>query len=132
MSPVRGPVRVPAEVVRSHALTHEAGGPLVLTLTGILDRDTTEALLSDLAARLRLEGPSVRVLEDMRGVTYISLQARRRAFDAIKGFRFQKWAIFGYSTFVGSLIRGLLKTTGRGDVRFFPDEASARAWLQEP
>lgn len=123
---------MPAEVARSHTLTREPGGPVVLTLAGILDRDTTELVLSDLAATLRLEGPTARVLEDMRGVTYISLQARTRAFEAIKGFRFQKWAIHGYSTFVGALIRGLLKTTGRGDVRFFPDEASARAWLHEP
>lgn len=120
------------QATTSHALTAEPGGPVVLTLTGILDRDATVALLADLEARLRAEGPSARVLEDMRGVTYISLQARRLAFDAIKGYRFSKWAIFGYSTFVGSLISGLLKTTGRGSVRFFPDEGSARAWLREP
>lgn len=116
----------------AHRIEHKLGGPLELVLDGILDLDATEALLRDLVPAVGKEGLRARVLEDMRGVTYISLQARKRAFGAIKEMRFDKWAVFGYSTFVGSLITGLLKTTGRGRVRFFASEAEARARLAQP
>lgn len=108
------------------------GGIVKVAVAGILDADAAAHLGGRLRHALHGRGGPASILADMRGLGYVSPQARKYLGAAVRDLRGQRWAVFGQNAYVGALLLGILRVSGGSRVRFFRDEDEARAWLQEP
>lgn len=115
----------------AHQLQLEGGNVLRLTFMGDTDRHGAEKLVADFApflAQATTENPWRILWDDTRGGKTTS-EVRKVYADLNRDPRIGRVAIFGAQRYGRVLGEFVLKLTGRDNVRFFDNEAEARAWL---
>jgi hypothetical protein len=115
----------------AHQFQLESGGVLRLTFIGDTDRQGVEKLVADFQpflAQVTAENPLLILWDDTRGGK-ASVDVRKVYADFNRDPRIGKVAIFGAQRYGRVLGEFVLKLTGRNNIRFFDNEAGARAWL---
>jgi len=115
----------------AHQLQFENDGVLRLTFIGDTDHQGAEKLVADFAPFLEqtpVDKPLLILWDDTRGGK-ASAEVRRVYAELNRDPRIGKVAIFGAQRYGRVLGEFVLKLTGRDNVRFFNNEAEARAWL---
>ncbi len=115
----------------AHQLELESDGILRLTFIGDTDYQGAEKLLADFMPFLEqttVDKPLLILWDDTHGGK-ASSDARKVYADLNRDPRIGKVAIFGAQRYGRVLGEFVLKLTGRDNVRFFNNEAEARAWL---
>jgi hypothetical protein len=115
----------------AHQFQLESEGILRLTFIGDTDRRGAEQLLVDFQPFLEqvtAENPWLILWDDTRGGK-ASVDVRKVYAEVNRDPRIGKVAIFGAKRYGRVLGEFVLKLTGRDNIRFFDNEAEARAWL---
>lgn len=115
----------------AHKFQLESEGILRLTFIGDTDRRGAEKLLEEFQPFLEqvtAENPWLILWDDTRGGK-ASVDVRKVYAQLNSDPRIGKVAVFGAKRYGRVLGEFVLKLTGRDNVRFFDNEAEARAWL---
>ena len=115
----------------AHQLQLESDGVLRLTFIGDTDHRGAEKLVVDFASFLEqatVDKPLLILWDDTRGGK-ASAEVRKVYADLNRDPRIGKVAIFGAQRYGRVLGEFVLRLTARDNVRFFKNEAEARAWL---
>lgn len=111
-------------------------GILYSVYDGELDGPTVKAVIEQtwpLIEQLENNKKPVLALADLRGITHVSLGARRYAGKALEQWPFDKVALWGGSVTLRHVANLVAMATNHShNVKTFTDEAAAKQWLMEP